>query len=222
LEIIYLESVDSTQTYLKEHIKTHGYHKNIAIVTTNQTNGIGSRDNKWESKKGNLFFSFTQTIENLPSDLKLQSASIYFSFLLKNLLLSKKSKVWLKWPNDFYLEEKKIGGTITQLEKNILFCGIGLNLRGVSSDYGYLDIDVDIDNLLNEYFTILTQKISWKQVFSQYKIEYELSKKFQVTLKNQKTSLADSTLCEDGSILIANQNNTSNKRSISEKVYSSR
>lgn len=222
MEIIYLESVDSTQTYLKEHIKTQGYHKNIAIVTTNQTNGIGSRDNKWESKKGNLFFSFTQNIENLPQDLKLQSASIYFSFLLKNLLLSKKSKVWLKWPNDFYLEEKKIGGTITQLEKDILFCGIGLNLRRVSSDYGYLDIDVDIANLLNEYFTILTQKISWKQVFSQYKIEYELSKKFQVTLKNQKSSLADSILCEDGSILIENQNQASNQRSFSEKVYSSR
>lgn len=222
MEIIYLESVDSTQTYLKEHIKTQGYQKNIAIVTTNQTNGIGSRDNKWESKKGNLFFSFTQTIENLPSDLKLQSASIYFSYLLKNLLFSKNSKVWLKWPNDFYLEEKKIGGTITQLEKDILFCGIGLNLTHICDDYGYLDIDINIENLLGEYFAILTQKISWKQVFSQYKIEYELSKKFQVTLKNQKTSLADSILCEDGSILIANQNEASNERSISEKVYSSR
>jgi len=205
LEIIYLEEVDSTQKFLKNHINTKGYTHDIAVVTTNQTNGIGSRDNVWNSKKGNLCFSFTQHIKNLPNDLNLQSASIYYSFLLKNLLKEHKSEIWLKWPNDFYIAEKKIGGTITHLVNDVLYCGIGLNLSYIDDSYGYLDIEININEILQEYFTILLKSISWKEIFSLYKIEYELSKKFQATLKNQKISLLDSELCEDGSILIENQ-----------------
>jgi BirA family biotin operon repressor/biotin-[acetyl-CoA-carboxylase] ligase len=205
LEIIYLEEVDSTQKFLKNHINTKGYTHDIAVVTTNQTNGIGSRDNVWNSKNGNLCFSFTQHTSNLPNDLNLQSASIYYSFLLKNLLKEHKSEIWLKWPNDFYILEKKIGGTITHLVNDVLYCGIGLNLSHIDDDYGYLDIDININEILQEYFTILLKSISWKEIFSLYKIEYELSKKFQATLKNQKISLLDSELCEDGSILIENQ-----------------
>lgn len=108
MEIIYLDEVDSTQKYLKNHINLNGYTHDIAVVTTNQTDGIGSRDNKWHSKKGNLCFSFTQHISNLPKDLHMQSASIYFSFLLKKLLKQHKSEIWLKWPNDFYIGEKKL------------------------------------------------------------------------------------------------------------------
>ena len=205
MEIIYLEEVDSTQKFLKNHINTKGYTHDITVVTTNQTNGIGSRDNVWNSKNGNLCFSFTQHTSNLPNDLNLQSASIYYSFLLKNLLKEHKSEIWLKWPNDFYISEKKIGGTITHLVNDVLYCGIGLNLSHIDDDYGYLDIDIDINKILEEYFTILSKSISWKEIFSLYKIEYELSKKFQATLKNQKISLLDSELCEDGSILIENQ-----------------
>lgn len=205
MEIIYLEEVDSTQKFLKNHINTNGYTHDIAVVTTNQTNGIGSRDNIWNSKNGNLCFSFTQHTLNLPKDLNLQSASIYYSFLLKNLLKEHKSEIWLKWPNDFYIAEKKIGGTITHLVNDVLYCGIGLNLSPIHDDYGYLDIDININEILDEYFTILSKSVSWKEIFSLYKIEYELSKKFQATLKNQKISLLDSELCEDGSILIENQ-----------------
>ncbi|MEJ5167639.1 MAG: biotin--[acetyl-CoA-carboxylase] ligase, partial [Arcobacteraceae bacterium] len=150
-------------------------------------------------------FSFTQHTLNLPKDLNLQSASIYYSFLLKNLLKEHKSEIWLKWPNDFYIAEKKIGGTITHLVNDVLYCGIGLNLSPIHDDYGYLDIDININEILDAYFTILSKSISWKEIFSLYKIEYELSKKFQATLKNQKISLLDSELCEDGSILIENQ-----------------
>ncbi len=205
MEIIYLEEVDSTQKFLKNHINTNGYTHDIAVVTTNQTNGIGSRDNIWNSKNGNLCFSFIQHTSNLPKDLNLQSASIYYSFLLKNLLKEHKSEIWLKWPNDFYIAEKKIGGTITHLVNGVLYCGIGLNLSHIHDDYGYLDIEININEILKEYFTILSKSISWKEIFSLYKIEYELSKKFQATLKNQKISLLDSELCEDGSILIENQ-----------------
>ena len=200
MEIIYLNSVDSTHKYLKEYIKTNSYTNPLAIVTSHQTDGIGSRDNKWQGKKGNLFFSFVLDKTYLPIDLPLQSSSIYFSFVLKQILNSYGSKVWLKWPNDFYIKNKKIGGTITNMAGEFLYCGIGLNLIETSKEYGYLDIDIDYKQVLKEYFELLETKILWKDIYQKYKDEFEQNHTFTTTLDGKKVSLKDSILNEDGSI----------------------
>ena len=205
MKIIRLNEVNSTHTYLKEYIQTIGYVEPLCIVTDYQTNGIGSRGNSWTGKKGNLFFSFVISIDELPEDLPLQTISIYVSYILKSILKNLGSNVWIKWPNDFYINNKKIGGTITNMSKNLVYCGIGLNLLEVEEDFGKLDIKVDIDNLLQNYFLELEKKISWKQIFSDFKIEFQLSKKFQTTIDNQKVSLEQAILNEDGSIQVNNK-----------------
>jgi BirA family biotin operon repressor/biotin-[acetyl-CoA-carboxylase] ligase len=202
LEIIFLESIDSTHTYLKNHIKKNGYTQPFCVVTNQQTDGKGSRNRSWLGKKGNLFFSFVYDKKELPCDLLIQSSSIYFSFFLKEVLSQYGSKVWLKWPNDFYIEKKKIGGTITHLVDDKLYCGIGLNLHFVDDHYGYLDIPVDQKKLLEDYFSILTQKISWKQIFSKYSIEFAKSREFETTIQNEKVSMRKAILENDGSIII--------------------
>jgi len=205
LEIIFLDSVESTHRYLKNHITINGYKTPLAIVTQNQKNGIGSRNNKWDGQLGNLFFSFVIDQRLLPSDLAIQSSSIYFSFMLKEILSDMGSKIWLKWPNDFYINEKKIGGTITNVSNDLLYCGIGLNLQAVSSDYGYLDIDVDINVLLDNYFKVVLEKKMWKQIFSKYLLEFEYSKQYKVSINNKKVSLSDAILQKDGSVSIENK-----------------
>lgn len=202
MKIIYLQSVDSTQTYLKTYIEQNGFKENLCIVTQEQTSGIGSRENLWKGRKGNLFFSFVLKKSNLPKDLLIQSYSVYFSFLLKELLKEKGSKIWLKWPNDFYIEDKKIGGTITTLSGELVYCGIGLNLIAVEKEYGFLDITIEPENFLQEYFLLVTKNVSWKKLFSKYLLEFELSRKFKATIKNQKVSLKNASLNEDGSISI--------------------
>lgn len=204
MKIIFLEEVDSTHTYLKEHIQTHGFTYPICITTEMQTNGIGSRGNSWTGKKGNLFFSFVLDKKSLPEDLELQSASIYFSYILKNILSSKGSNLWLKWPNDFYVDDKKIGGTITTATKDLIYCGIGLNLLEVSELFGKLDIEIEIKECLEDYFKSLEKNISWKEIFSQFKIEFQKSRKFKATINNKKISLENAVLFSDGSIEINN------------------
>lgn len=205
MKIIRLEQVDSTHTYLKNYINNHGYDEQLCIVTSLQTNGIGSRGNLWQGKEGNLFFSFVLLKNDLPEDLLIQSSSIYFSFILKELLKSLGSKIWLKWPNDFYIDNKKIGGTITSLSKNLVYCGIGLNLLNVDNTFGKLDISINQDNLLENYFSLLKKKILWKQIFSDFKIEFQHSRKFQATIENKKVSLENAMLNEDGSIQVNNK-----------------
>ncbi|MFW3441176.1 biotin--[acetyl-CoA-carboxylase] ligase [Aliarcobacter butzleri] len=205
MKIIRLDEVDSTHKYLKEYILKNEYTSPLCIVTDLQTQGIGSRGNSWIGKKGNLFFSFALDINSLPKDLPVQSTSIYFTYILKNILKNLGSQVWIKWPNDFYIENKKIGGTITSMSKNLIFCGIGLNLLDVEKEYEKLDIKIDVDEVLKNYFFEIEKKISWKQIFSDFKIEFEKSKKFQTTIDNQKISLESAILNDDGSIQINNK-----------------
>jgi len=201
-KIVFLDEVDSTHKYLKQYIKQHNYAQPIAIVTQNQTDGIGSRNNTWEGKEGNLFFSFVVSKDYLPLDLLIQSSSIYFSYLFKDILQQQGSNVWLKWPNDFYIDDKKIGGTITSYTNNLLYCGIGLNLVALNNQYGQLDIKIDINKILQSYFKIISQKILWKQIFSKYSIEFDKSKQYKATIDNQKIFLSEAILNYDGSINI--------------------
>ncbi len=203
--MIFLDSVESTHTYLKNYISLNGYLKPVVIVTQNQTNGLGSRDNNWDGEAGNLFFSFVISKELLPLDLPIQSSSIYFSYILKEILSDLGSKVFLKWPNDFYIDDKKIGGTITNLVGDLYYCGIGLNLKSVNNEYGYLDIEVDIRVLLEAYFATLSKKKTWKQIFSNYSIEFKHSKQYSTTVDNKKVSLKSAVLCDDGSINVENK-----------------
>ncbi len=202
LELHFLNKVDSTHQYLKQYIKINNYKKPIAIITRNQTDGIGSRNNDWEGREGNLFFSFVVSTNDLPSDLPLQSASIYFNYILKDILSSLGSSIWLKWPNDFYCEDKKIGGTITHLSKELIYCGIGLNLYKVNNNFGYLDISLDINSMLNKYFDALQKYPSWKEIFSKFEIEFHKNIDFTTNVENQKVLLKNTVLNSDGSLTI--------------------
>ncbi len=202
MKLIILEEIDSTHTYLKEYIRLNGYKEPICVMAHMQTNGIGSRGNNWQGTKGNLFFSFVLEKNSLPSDLPLQSTSIYFSYVLKKILEVKGSKVWLKWPNDFYVEDKKIGGTITSMNKNLLYCGIGLNLIYVDKEFGCLDIELSPNEILEEYFLQLNNFVPWKNIFSQFVIEFQRSKFFSSTINGKKVSLKNATLNDDGSICV--------------------
>jgi BirA family biotin operon repressor/biotin-[acetyl-CoA-carboxylase] ligase len=200
LKITYLDSVDSTQTYLKSLIKNSSIELPHAISTDQQTNGLGSRNNTWTGYKGNLFLSFAIKLEDLPKDLKLESASIYFAYILKETLEKENSKVWLKWPNDFYIADEKIGGMITNIVSDVLICGVGLNLVNSPTNFNTLDIDVPKEKLLNKYLKNIENLVSWKQIFSKYKLEFYCNRNYFTHNKNYKISLSGAELQDDGSI----------------------
>ena len=178
LKILYLESVDSTQSYLKNLVRNTPLLLPYAVVAKEQTDGVGSRGNAWSGLDGNLFLSFAISLQDLPDDLKIESSSIYFSYLFKETLNEMDSSVWLKWPNDLYIDDKKIGGMITNIVKNTIICGLGLNL--MSAPEGFLSLDISIGNeeLLEKYFQKIENKVSWKQVFSKYKLEFYRNQNF--------------------------------------------
>ncbi len=184
MEIIYFKEIESTQKYLLNNLKL-----NICIWSDYQTNGIGSRGRDWQGIRGNLFFSFSlKKSDNVP----LQSLSIYYMYQLKQLLNSYGSKVKFKWPNDLYFKNK-VAGIITNLKNGIIIVGIGLNTK-YSNGFDKLDVDIDNETILKDYFKLVSQNKSWNEVFEEYKNEFYQTK--------DEFNLSKAILNEDGSITI--------------------
>ena len=110
MEILSFDSLPSTQKYLLEKLEEKALKAPIAIIASDQSSGVGSRDNSWSGGDGNFFASIAVELEMLPKDLSLSSASIYFSLIMKQTLEALGENIWLKWPNDFYFNDDKVGG----------------------------------------------------------------------------------------------------------------
>ncbi len=202
MELYYYKTLDSTQSFLKEAIKEKRLKAPVCVVADAQSAGMGSRGNAWFSQEGNLFFSFALNEADFPEDLPSSSIAIYVSFLLKMVLQEHGSKVWIKWPNDFYLGDKKLGGTISNKIGQTYICGMGLNTKKAVLEYARLDIEIQRETLLEEYINLLQKKLPWKMVLKKFEVEFELSKHFHTHDKHKIISLKEAVLCEDGSIMI--------------------
>lgn len=203
--IEFIESTKSTQLDLIEAVKCGVVKPPHAIVAKFQTLGVGSRGNEWESAGENLHFSFCLDSKNLPDDIPPNSISIYFAYIMKEYLSNLGSQVWLKWPNDLYINDKKIGGIITTKIKDIYICGIGINLTQ-SPIYGdKLDITLSANSAIMGYLELLKNKFSWKHIFSKFLVEFEKSRNFTTHIDEKECSLKDATLLGDGSVVINNK-----------------
>ena len=203
MQTLLLDEVTSTQEWLKKAYKEKKVTPPFAVYAKRQTGGLGSRGNSWIGQEGNLFLSFIIERSCLPDDLPIESASIYFASLLKELLQEKGSQCWIKWPNDFYIDEKKIGGMITTIVGECLICGVGLNRVCAPEDFGILDIDISLEEVVKGFLENVEKKISWKQVFRKYSVEFYKNKSFYTHIdQTTKVSMQDAILNEDGSITI--------------------
>jgi len=205
LEILYFNELASTQKYLIEAIKAKKLHAPIAVVAKTQPKGIGSRNNSWIAKKGDLTFSFAISKEDLPSDLPLSSASIYFGFLMKEILQKFNKNIFLKWPNDIYIGDKKMGGVVTYFTQNIFIVGIGINLAKREDNFGFIELENAQKLILEPYFLLLREAPKWQQIFNKFRVEFKNSFGFKVHTKYGLKKLHDATLCKDGSLLINNE-----------------
>ena len=128
MKTIHFETIDSTNTYLKEN-----YEKldNFTFVSADfQSAGRGRNNRNWKSEKGeNLLFSLL--IKDKALIDKFSSLSVISAFsIIKTLNLE---YLRIKWPNDIYYKDSKLCGilleAVTKNEIECLIIGIGLNVN---------------------------------------------------------------------------------------------
>lgn len=195
------DSLPSTQTYLLEKLKNNELKAPILIVAKNQSAGIGSRGNIWEGAKSALTFSLALNANDLPNDLPMQANALYLGFLFKEVLKELGSQTWLKWPNDLYLEDQKIGGVLVNVYKDMRVCGIGVNR--VSTKWACLDIGVSDDWIVEGFLKKIEENLFWGEVLSKYALEFHRSNSFSFHNDwGEAVSLKDAELLEDGRVCI--------------------
>ena len=130
----YLPSCHSTNE-IATNLLTNRAEEGTVVITDNQTNGKGQRGNYWESEPFlNLTFSLILKPDFLPVQSQFQLTQIISISIAEIIqgLVSKTVKV--KWPNDIYVGNKKIGGILIQntvkgkgIESSVI--GMGLNIN---------------------------------------------------------------------------------------------
>ena len=130
-EIFKFENVTSTNDIAINLIKKEQKETGCVCAET-QTKGRGTHGKKWISDKGNLFGSiFFPLKNNYPPFNEFSTINpLIISDVIKHFC--EKENINLKFPNDIFLNGKKICGilqeTITFNNKNFLIIGIGMNV----------------------------------------------------------------------------------------------
>lgn len=130
--IHYFEEISSTNEYAAKLIAENKPPEHTVIVANNQIKGKGQRGNSWHSKKGeNLTFS----IIAYPSHIHASAQFIIsecISLALAQVVSTYCKHVTIKWPNDIYVNNKKIAGILIEhmligqhIQSSII--GVGLN-----------------------------------------------------------------------------------------------
>ena len=127
-------TLESTNSFLKQIIHSKEVKNGTIVSTKHQTTGRGQRNNVWESERNkNILMSFVFFPNNIPAENQfIISKAVSLSIL--DLLLKYKKNVKIKWPNDIYIDDKKIAGILienslrgSEISNSII--GIGLNIN---------------------------------------------------------------------------------------------
>ncbi len=128
LPIFNFTKIESTNDFARSLITEHKIFKGI-VIADEQTKGRGRYGNKWNSPKGNLYFTvffpiLRSNLKKIQFLVQLQIRNILNNYNIKN--------VSLKWPNDLYINNKKVCGILQEsivLGKLYLIIGIGINVK---------------------------------------------------------------------------------------------
>jgi len=138
MKVVKVDAISSTNTFLKEFIKTHSDKKMYAVVAHHQFSGKGQRDTQWASEAGkNLTFSvYLPGIHNIHKETFKLSALVALA-LRKVLSAYDIPKLMIKWPNDILSRQFKIAGILienmmTQNKNGASIIGVGLNVNQTS------------------------------------------------------------------------------------------
>lgn len=131
---MYVEKTDSTNSALSRLLQAKDLPDGFTLYTYHQTHGRGQRGNHWESEAGkNLLLSTLIRPTRLPASCNFLLSEVV-ALAVKNALDQHTNDIHIKWPNDIYWKDKKIGGILienTWMGSDVHTCiaGIGLNLN---------------------------------------------------------------------------------------------
>ncbi|WP_150467367.1 biotin--[acetyl-CoA-carboxylase] ligase [Francisella sp. SYW-9] len=222
----YFYSIDSTSKYAIKN--QNSFQDNAVVISEHQTGGFGRFNRKWVSPFGKNIYCTLFEIVNLDIS-KLNGLSLAIAISIAKVLNRLDLNAKLKWPNDIYINDKKIGGVIINISAEMndrakLFIGFGLNVnmrnnQDITKNWTSIKLEsnrhANRTNLLIQIVNVIREDLIMftKKGFSSFKTDYEnlnylKDKEFTLVLADKKfTNCKYKSLSDIGEIII--ENNTS-------------
>ena len=131
-EVAYQKETTSTQEIAKA-LASQGVAEGTITVAETQSGGRGRVGRQWSSPQGGIYFSIVLRPDMKPSEalrLPLVAGVAVAQAVKRNTKIAPK----LKWPNDIMIQDRKVGGILTEMgaemdSLNWVIVGIGLNVN---------------------------------------------------------------------------------------------
>ncbi len=146
MNIIKLNAIDSTNSYLKKRSQKSALENFTVVVAKYQTLGRGQLGTTWVSEQGkNLTFSLLVSFKNfkIQNQFYLSMAvSLGVIYALRHFVTV---PLKIKWPNDILAEKDKIAGILIE---NILKSeNINHSIVGIGLNVNQTEFPADIENV---------------------------------------------------------------------------
>ena len=134
IDLTVIDSIDSTNNFFKS--QTQAYTCPCVIIAETQTQGRGRFNRPWHSPFGqniylSMLYAFDKSLSELEGITLVVSLAICKAI---ELFIHQKNTLKLKWPNDVYVDDKKLSGTLIEVHRAYpdhaeLTIGIGINVN---------------------------------------------------------------------------------------------
>lgn len=166
-DILYFESIDSTHSFCRKILSG-----NLAVYAGFQLSGYGKRLRKWFSPAGNLYVSIVADLKIDTCDLNF--FSLFVGCAVRDFLVSyvkNETVLKLHWPNDIYLDGKKLGGILLEIptkDRCIISVGVNTNVLpdGCYGKFAALNIAKHKQELVKE---LISEIKKWYNKFTDNK-----------------------------------------------------
>lgn len=149
MKVYFFDEVENTQELAISKFSSEP----ILIIARKQLKGRGRKGNDWENADQALACSFAFSLEKDHQNTSLLPLIAGYEFSS----LYEEREVFLKWPNDLIVDEKKIGGILVEKSKEVFVTGIGINYfwksPNILSAGSLFDEEVSYEHI-NEYAQI--------------------------------------------------------------------
>ncbi|MBY7024874.1 MULTISPECIES: biotin--[acetyl-CoA-carboxylase] ligase [Clostridium] len=193
--IQYYFELPSTNKTAKQLADNNNANNGTLIIAEKQTLGKGRFDRKWTSPSSGIWMSLILKPNIPPSEAskitQIAAASVY------KALLNFRINVSIKWPNDIFINGKKLCGILTEMKCDIdrihyLVLGIGLN------------VNLNAEEITDELKDIATSlKLEFNKTFSKSLILSEILNNFEPLYEK---FILENNICEVLNICRQNSN----------------
>ncbi len=197
----------------------------LLVLADTQLKGSGRGTNDWYSPEGGLWFSYLVRIQKIYPSMPLFIGSAIHR-AISALFPQLEPKLRIKWTNDLYYEDQKLGGILIRRTSNVYNIGIGINtnlivdnetqeLRATSLKQ-ILGFDVDHSFLLYHIIKTIHQSLNQLDEPDTYigycnRCLYGRGQRGEVKLHNRVLKGEILRITEDGGLLLKTIYNTEEK-----------